>query len=162
MMPILPTLWFPNTLATCMVAITAVSDQSQSRMCRYPSHLCDWQLLFCQEYRQTTLGQRREYVSHTVADTLQLLGVLGCQHNHFTSFFFFLISPLAKDMGQIPLASRSILLWTSQTYWIQQTWLKPNGFCQLFCVPGLCRVTAKDRNKSFVYSGNWRAALTSG
>lgn len=82
--------------------------------------------------------------------------------NPITAPNFFPIFPSIKSRGQIPLTPTGILAQTSQPYCIQRTLLKALCSCQPSCAPGICRVTVKDRNKSFVYSGNQRTALTFG
>lgn len=161
MMPIHPTLWFPKILATSMVAITAVSDQSVSNVSTPVTPLWLTAALLPRVQMDNSRPEKGIHIpDHGRHPPAPWSPWLLAQSPHQ---IFFPIPLLAKDKGQVPLASISILPWTSQTfYWLQETWLKPNCFCQPSCVPGLCRVTAKDRNKFFVYSGNWRAALTSG
>lgn len=149
MIRIPPTLSFPNILATFMPLLQSLITLIVLNACIPITSL--W---------LTALGQRIRVPHHSRYLPAPWSPQQPAQSLHQ---LFFPVFPLAKDMGQIPLASESILPWTSQTFcWLQQIWLKHNCSCQPSCVPGLCRVAAKDRNKPFVYSGNWRAALTSG
>lgn len=100
-----------------------------------------WQLLFCQEYRRTTLGQRREYISCTMADTFQLLRVLGCRHNHCTNFLSHF--PSSKRHGPNPTGiyehltmDVTNLLLTSAN--LAETWLLLPAFLCSWTLQGNC------------------------